>query len=210
MNDGARQLAATGASTAEIGTACGCSRESARRWRTGAKVPGRAKRVVLFNVYGIDPEAWDRRGPAAADADPAPVASTALTADDGVELPPLQAARAHLARATVWRIEAAESGSDAAFARAFEGERKAIETLARIERDRGITIEKILDHDEWKRMAAAILDGLQPYPGALAALIVTLAVLEGEGVDQAERTAAQLRAKACDKCGQYPPSEPKP
>jgi transcriptional regulator with XRE-family HTH domain len=56
---GAEQLAATGASLRTIADACGVSKETVRRWRSGEALPDEAHRRRLCDVYGIDPASWD-------------------------------------------------------------------------------------------------------------------------------------------------------
>lgn len=61
LNEGARQLHATGKSTREISAEIATvSHETVRRWLAGHR-PNGIQRNRLRDLYGIDPVAWDQR-----------------------------------------------------------------------------------------------------------------------------------------------------
>lgn len=60
LSEGARLLAKSGDSIRVIADKIGASKEMARQWRTGGKLPSAESRESLAKEYGIPPKSWDQ------------------------------------------------------------------------------------------------------------------------------------------------------
>lgn len=147
VTEGQRLLRATGASTNAIGSATNVSRESARRWLHGVKLPGAAARAALQRAFSIEPATWDQapsehaskpqNGTAGAGAEVVPAPPDGDDdeedlddAEDELDLTKpganREAARLHLIRMQRWRRQAERTGSASERAKMAELERRAI------------------------------------------------------------------------------------
>jgi len=178
MSRGAELLSAA-ASTAKISAATGVALTTVQRWRSGALVPPPDRRQELEAKFQIPPAAWDDLLYDTAPAPPGALA-TAPVPDDDVPIVTLDEAHAQLRRVRRWRSWAEAEGSGADKRAAFEAERKAIELVARLDGAyaAGADESKLVATPRWQAIRAALLDALQPYPDATAAVVEALHALD--------------------------------
>lgn len=203
-SEGARLLAAAGASLRAIGRAAGTSQESARRWLAGAKLPSSAAREALAEAFGVPPDAWDRapttggapaarrnapRPPAKAQAKPPAAARSAPAAAPPAQPPPREPsparpddARARL-QAQLERIDglrAAPDLSPAAKLQLEAAEGRALALLAKLSGE-GLTVSesKLVATPAFQRVSAALVAALAPWPDAQLAVAGALDELDG-------------------------------
>lgn len=201
-NAGAAALEGRG-SLAEIAAQLGVARQTVSRWRSGKKRPGTEARRKLHELFGIDPHAWDRRVellPQGVEAPIPPEPASAQPASSTRSSDPLEVARRHLARAQRRRREAERSGSAKLIADRDTLERRAIETLAKVERDAAVTIDHILEHPEFKEAVKTLIDAITPWPAALYAVCCALSELDGHPPPE----MPAMHPEPCPTCGHRP------
>ncbi len=202
-------LRRVGTSYRKIGKATGRSAQTAANWCKGMKSPDDASRKALERAYGIAGALWDvaanaAGAPAAASTEPrmpdtAPGHAAPLA-------PPAEAAADHERRAVAWREKLeASAASAAALAHALDTERKAIETRARIERDRP-TVEQLLDTPEAQELIATIVQAAAPWPLAVRAMLEAIHAADSDAVSAVELERvrlhlARIAPQICAGCG---------
>ena len=189
-SEGARLLAATGASLRTIGRAAGVSYESARQWLAGAKVPAPAARAAMEAAYGIPVGAWDRSPPVEPSTRPRKTARTSAPPASAPPTRPAKATRsprpddararlqAQLKRIDLLRAEIGLTPAAKLQLEAAEG--RALTLLARLSGE-GLTLSeaKIVAAPAFQRILAALVAALAPGPAAQLAVAGTLEDLDG-------------------------------
>ena len=201
-NEGAKQLAEGGLSLAAIvaslqAVGVTATRTTAHRWRTGEKLPGPDARAALAKApTWVSATAWDRapasttagkatarRGRPAAPA-PAPAPRSSQLEDDArgeddVRQTVADQVREALERISIMRAQADELGTPTARNHAMRLELSALGQLAKLTGESAISESSVLKHPKWRHLKGLILDALETYPEALAAVVVAVAAGEG-------------------------------
>lgn len=207
ISEGARLLTETGNSLREIAERIGVTREMARQWRTGGKLPSAETRATLAKEYEIPPKAWDQVPRTAAKkvakkgaAEPAKGAprKSAKAAEVAMEAavdttPPPSAIATDTPVDTVHaeqrlreqlaRLDEMRRDPDLTAAAIVQFERIETQVLRELGRITGeisaISEETIVRHPAFKRVMDAVLEALDKHPGALADVEAALAKLDG-------------------------------
>lgn len=206
-SEGARLLTESGDSLREIAERIGVTREMARQWRTGGKLPSAENRSALQKAYGIPPKAWDqvprtaakkkassnaakpvqgapakvakRSKPATEPAVNGPAIPVVTSVDTSVDtVDAEQRLREQLARLDEMRRDS--EITSAALVQVERIETQVLRELGRITGEiSAISEETIVRHPAFKRVMDAVLEALDKHPGALADVEAALAGLDG-------------------------------
>lgn len=176
-NRGQAALVASGRSLSAVADLVGVSRETVRRWRSGAKTPGGSAASTLESELGIPADAW-RQEP---DVLEAPVLPEAQPADD-------RAAALERVRALLGRLSDMRAVPGLTVAARLELERcevSAVRELRHLEAPPALTEKRILASAPWRRVQGAIVTAIGTLPEEWRqpvrdALIRELRKLEGD------------------------------
>jgi hypothetical protein len=172
-SEGQRRLCAVLASLSlsQVALAAGCSsKQSVANWKAGTKVPDQHFREALEARYGIQSQSWAQE-PGSADGGqgrpPEPVAAPSAKPSTMADVDALIAfLRTELESPTILARERVKlSGSMTS----------ALALRHRLEREQELSEDRIVrEHPAWKRVHAAILDAVRPYPEAARAVAKAL------------------------------------
>lgn len=170
-NAGAAALVAGGWSLAEIAEAADVSRQSAKRWRDGSKLPGASAQALLHEAFGIEPALWR--------AAPGKRVSAPRRSRKHAGKPPATPADRLVAQLVeIDRVRVAGELSSVAQLELWRAERQAAATLARIQAGAELSDQRILASRAWKRITQCMLEALKPFPEAALAVGKALKELE--------------------------------
>jgi transcriptional regulator with XRE-family HTH domain len=184
---GGFELVRTSKTLHEIAAAVGVSYVSVHRWQRGEKRPTADRRQRMFELYRIDPAAWD---------EPAPASRATST------MPPPANGVAPEASPTT-HVVASSSGP---IGLAYELERRALEMIRSLDEGASTPLEKarvmnaiaqtlnllakltgqfelgkkVMQLPAWKRIEHEIHMALSPYPEAAAALRDRMLAVQAE------------------------------
>lgn len=164
-----RNLSVTGA---DVARALGVSKQTVSCWRSGKKLPEPSMRRALETAYAIPCAAWEQQStplPVPPPAPPpAPSFDTLTTRDE------VRAAYAGLrARKEALPASAAESERT----KLDDLMLKALSLLARMDEREEQALERFMKSPDWRRMRAALVGALDPYPDAAQAVATALETL---------------------------------
>ena len=161
-----RQLKVSGA---DVARRLEVSKQTVSCWRSGKKLPELAARRALEAAYQIPCLSWEQAAtplPVPAPAPLQPASAMDLTTRDQVRA----AYQGLLARKAALPSTAAESERT----KLDDLMLKALSLLSRMDEREEQALERFLKSAEWRRMRAAIVTALTPYPDAMQAVATSL------------------------------------
>jgi transcriptional regulator with XRE-family HTH domain len=166
--EGQRQLLEIEGIEDELAAKLGYSRAIVGHWRRGDRIPGLKSRYKLETLFGIPPWTWDVEPGSEVPTDPTPknTGGSPLSENDDI----LDIVKKQLLDVR----EALQNPTlaDSAQRTLLDTSAKLLALRSRLERDRELQEDRIVrEHPEWKRLKAAMLKALEPYPEAAAAIL---------------------------------------
>jgi transcriptional regulator with XRE-family HTH domain len=165
-NEAQRLLLEAKVTLGQLATACGVSREAARKWLAGGR-PDPAKRKTIRKRFGVAEDAWELAPTVAA---PAAAGGRASEGPPAPTTDARSAAREFLDGVRKRRKELENKNAAAAeLMRLLELERRAIVDFARFNGELTAADEsRLTETPRFQRVKRAILEALKPHPKALA------------------------------------------
>jgi len=174
-SEGQRQLLEQEGSEIQIAKKLGTGKAIIGHWRRGRRLPADGMRHRLELAFGIPPRAWD-----VAPGEPLPVvappelpAALEPAGPPCVDDDPLMIARQQLQEVRVALQD--ENLTSTAAAKLRDTAAKLLALVSRLELARELQEDRVVrHHPKWKRVKAAIVKALEPYPEAAAAVAEAL------------------------------------
>jgi transcriptional regulator with XRE-family HTH domain len=177
-SEGQRLLQLVPGSLAQIGEACGTSKQAVKMWRDGVRTPEPRFRRALGDAYKIPPASWDRVPSSYATGD-----EEDDQGDDGAPEPTVledsarRLKRLRRALADKSLLPREHIALDEAFSR-------ALAMKAKFERDAAmLETRTIREHSEWKRLKRIIIEALIAHPAASKAVEEAITRVLGDDAD---------------------------
>lgn len=175
QTEGQRALRLVPGSLSEIAEKLGTDKSTVGFWRSGQRTPKPAARERIQVVFGIAPEAWDRR----------PVGASNVTR--AAPKPRGETSRESTLETTLWMIgelrsQLEEEDLPPSERRGLtDNMTKLLALRGRLE-EKGELLESriVLEHPTWKRIEGALVEALRPFPEAAEAVAAALGDLEGD------------------------------